>query len=189
MDRSLLRSHSMGEGTAGQIEFSTSELPDGHGDVARAPRDVLAVFRTGVCATGGSAMTMAVFSPDSCDSTHAAVRPLELPPLDGASVAHPEDISVWVEGTVSVRTRGIPGRPSPLVAVDRSGGTLPTSAFGVDSPEFLDTGDPVLCLPVPRLQRCLRVMDFASDIDPGRIFRRGRSVGPWVGHRVLSLWL
>ena len=54
---------------------------------------------------------------------------------------------------------------------------------------FLDTGDPALRLPVPRLRCCLRVMDFASDIDPDRIFRRGRSVGPWVGHRVLSLWL
>ena len=63
---------------------------------------------------------------------------------------------------------------------------LPTSAFGLD---FLDMGDPALCLLVPRLRHCLRVMDFASDIDPGRIFRRGHSVSPWVGHLVLSLWL
>ena len=67
LDRSLLRSHSpvalsMGEGTAGQIVFSTSDLPDGHGDAAIAPWDVLAVFWTGICATGGSDMTIAVFS-------------------------------------------------------------------------------------------------------------------------------
>ena len=44
---------------------------------------------------------------------------------------------------------------------------MPTSAFGSDSPDFLDTGDPELGLPVPKLRGCFRVMDFASDIDPG----------------------
>ena len=126
------------------------------------------------------------FSPDSYDSTRTTVHPLELPPLDRASVTHPEEIYVLLDRMVSVRTREIPGLPSPLVAVGRPGGTLPTSAFGLD---FLDMGDPALCLLVPRLRHCLRVMDFASDIDPGRIFRRGRSVSPWVSHRVLSLWL
>ena len=72
------------------------------------------------------------------------IPPFELPPLDGASVTHPEDISVLLDRTVSVLTRGIPGLPSPLVAVGRPGGTFPTSAFGSDSPDFLDTGDPAL---------------------------------------------
>ena len=122
-------------------------------------------------------MAMVVFSPDSYDLTRTMVHPLELPPLDGASVTHPEVISVLLDRTVSVLTQGIPGLPSPLVAVGRPGGTLPSSAFGLDSPDFLDTGDPALCLPVPKLRRCLRVMDFASDIDPGRIFRKSvRSV-------------
>ena len=126
-----------------------------------------------MCANDASDMTMAVCSPDSCDSTCAVVRPLGLPPLDGASVAHPEDIYVLLKRTVSVWTHMIPGRPSPLIAVGRPDGTLPTSALGVDSPEFLDKGDPVLCLPVPRLRRCLRVMDLASDIDPGPDISQG----------------
>ena len=125
----------MGEGAAGQIAFSTSELPDRHGDAAIETRDVPVVFGTGVCATGGSDMTMAVYSPDCYDLTHTTVHPLGLPPLDGASVTHPEDISVRLE-----RTRGIPGRPSLLVAVGQPGGTFPTSVFGVDSSKFLVTG-------------------------------------------------
>ena len=124
---------SMEEGAAGQIMFSTWELPDGHGDVAI--RDVPAVFGTGICATGGSDRTMAVFSPDSYNCSCMTVHPLGLPPLKWASVAHPEDISVRLERTVSVWTRGIPERLSPLVAVGRPGGTLPTSAFDVDSPD------------------------------------------------------
>ena len=80
---------------------------------------------------------------------------------------HPEHIYVVLDRTVSVRNRGIPGLHSLLVAVGRPGETLPTSTFGLDSPNFLDTGDTALCLPVPRLRRCLRVMDFASDIDRG----------------------
>ena len=66
---------SMGEGAAGQIVFSTSELQDGHGDVAIAPRYVPAVLGTDVCTTGGSDMTMAVFSPDSYDLTCMTVHP------------------------------------------------------------------------------------------------------------------
>ena len=53
----------------GEFVFSTSELPDGHGDAEIAPRDVPSVFGTGVCATGGSDMAVAVFSPDSYHST------------------------------------------------------------------------------------------------------------------------
>ena len=130
---------SMGEGAADQIEFSTSELPDNHRDAAMAPRDVPAVSGTGVCSNGESDMTMAVFSPDNCDSIRAAVRPLGLLPSNGASVAHPEVSSAWLKRTVSVWTRGIPGRPSPLIAVGRPDVTLPTSAFGVDLPEVLCT--------------------------------------------------
>ena len=110
------------------------------------------MFGTGVCAAGGSDMAMAVISPDSYDLICTTVHPFELPPLDGALVMHPEDISVMLDRTVSVLTHGIPKLPSPFVAVGRPGGTLPTSAFGSDSPNFPDTGDPALCLPVPKLR-------------------------------------
>ena len=167
----MLFTLSVGGGTAGQIVFLPSELPDVHGDESIASRDVPAVFGTGVCATGGPDMAMAVLSPNSYDLIRTTVHPFELPPLDGASVTHPEDISVLLDRMDTVLTRGLPGLPSPFIAVGQPGGTLPTSAFGSDSPNFLDTGDPALCLPGPKLRHCLWVMDFASDIDPGLIFR------------------
>ena len=58
---------------------------------------------------------MAALPPDSYDFIRTTVHPFELPPLDGTSVMHPEDISVSLDGTVSVLTRGILGLPSPLV--------------------------------------------------------------------------
>ena len=116
-------------GAAGQIVLPISKLPDVHGDAAIAPRDVPAVFGTGVCATGGSDMAMVVLLPDSYDLIRTTDRPFELPPLDGASVTHPEDVSVLLDMTDTILTRGIPGLPSPFVAVGRPGGTLPTSAF------------------------------------------------------------
>ena len=158
-------------GAAGQIVLPISELPDVHGDVAVAPRDVPAVSGTGVCATGGSDMAMVVLSLDSYDSIRTTDHPFELPPLDGASVTHPEDVSALLDMTDTVLTRGIPRLPSLFVAVGRPGGTLPTSAFGSDSPDFLDTDDLALYLPVPELRCCFLIMDFASDIDPGLIFR------------------
>ena len=130
---------------------------------------------------------MVVLSPDIYDSIHTTDHPVELPPLDGTSVTHHEDVSVLLDMTDTLLTIGIPGLPSPCVAVGRPGGTLPTFAFGSDSPDFLDTGDPALCLPVPKLRCCFRIMDFASDIDPGpdlsgREFGRtlGRQSGPFV---------
>ena len=68
-----------------------------HGDVAIAPRDILAVSGTGVCATGGSHMVMVVLSPDSYDLIRMTDHPFELPPLDGASVTYPEDVSVLLD--------------------------------------------------------------------------------------------
>ena len=117
--------------------------------VAIAPWDVPAVSGTVVCATDGSDMVMVVLSPDSYDLIRMADHPFKSPPLDGALVMHPEDVSVLLDVTDTVLTRGIPGLPSPVVAVGRPAGILLTSAFGTDSPDFLDTGDPALCLPVP----------------------------------------
>ena len=71
---------------SGQIVFPTSELLDVHGDAVIAPLDVPAVFGTGMCATGGSDVAMAVLSPDSCDSIHMTDHPSELLPLYGAPV-------------------------------------------------------------------------------------------------------
>ena len=56
---------------------------------------------------------------------------------------------------------------SPFIAVVRPDGFARTYYCGSDSPVFLDTGDPTSSRPVPRLRCCLRVLDFASDIDPG----------------------
>ena len=137
----------LGGGATGLIVLPISELPDVHGDVATAPRDFPAVSGTVVCATDGSAMAMVVLSPDSYDLIHMADHPFESPPLDGASVTHPEDVSVLLDVTDTVLTRGIPGLPSPVVAVGRLGETLLTSAFGSDSPDFLNTGDPALIIP------------------------------------------
>ena len=105
---------SVRRGAAGQTVFPTSELPDVHEDGALAPRDVPAVFGTGVCATGGSDMAMAALPLDSYDLIRTTVHPFELPPLDGASVTHPEDIFVPLDRMVSVLTQGIPGLPSPF---------------------------------------------------------------------------
>ena len=79
-------------------------------------------------------------------------------------MTHPADVSVLLDMTDTVLTRGIPGLPSPIIADGRPGGTLRTSAFGSDSPDFLDTGDPELCLQVPELRGCFRIMDFACDV-------------------------
>ena len=57
-------------------------------------------------------MAMAALPPDSYDLIRTTVHLFELPPLDGASVTHPEDISVPLDMTVFVLTRGIPGLAS-----------------------------------------------------------------------------
>ena len=169
-------------GTAGQIVFPTSELPDEHEDAAIALRDVPAVFGTGVCATGGSDVVMAVLSPDSCDSICTMDHPSELLPLDGAPVTHLEDISVLLDMTDTVLTRRTPGLLSLVVAVGRSGGTLPTSAWI----------HPIFWIWVIRCSACrCRSFDVASTLwilpvtlTRGLIFWWGSSVGPWVGRRV-----
>ena len=92
-----------------------------HGDVAIAPRDVPAVSGTVVCATDDSDMAMVVLSPDSYDLIHTADHLFESPFLDGASVTHPEDVSVLLDVTDTVLTREIPGLPSPVVGVGRPG--------------------------------------------------------------------
>ena len=111
---------SMRGGAAGQIMLPISELPEVLGDVAIALPDVPAVSGTSVCATGGSDMAMVVLSPDSYDSIRTTDHPFELPLLDGASVTHPEDVSVLLDMTDTVLTRGIPGLPSPFVAIGRN---------------------------------------------------------------------
>ena len=99
---------------------------------------------------------------------------------------HPDSIVVRLDWTAAVRDRhGITGLASPFIAVVRPDGFAWTYDCGSDSPDFLGTGDPTACLPVPRLRRCLRVLDFASDIDPGRISRGGRLFRPQMSHRVL----
>ena len=73
-----------------------------------------------------------------------------------------------MDGTAAVwDNHGITGLDSPFIAVVRPNGFARTYDCGSDSPDFLDTGDPTPSLPVPRLRRCLRVLDFAKDIDPG----------------------
>ena len=95
-------------GAAGQIVLPISELPDVHGDATIAPRDVPAVF-------GGLDMAMVVHSLDSYDSIRTTDHPVELPPLAGTSVTHPEDVSVLLDMTDTVLTRRIPaGYPQDI---------------------------------------------------------------------------
>ena len=68
-----------------------------HGDAAIAPWDVPAVSGTGLCATGGLDMAMVVLSQDSYDLIHTTDHAFEWLPLDGASMMHPEDISVLLD--------------------------------------------------------------------------------------------
>ena len=94
---------------------------------------------------------MVVFSPDSSDLTCVTVHMMELPTLEGASVAHQNCMFVRLDGTVSVRNRGITGLASLLIAVARPEGFARTYDFGSDSPVSLNTGDPTPWRPVARL--------------------------------------
>ena len=124
------------------------------------------MFGTTVYTTGGVDRDMSVFAPDSSDSTYVTVPQMELLTLEGASGVHPDNIVVRLDGTDAVRDdHEITGLASPFIAVVRPDGFARTYDRGSDSPDFLDTGDPTPSLPVPR--RCLQVLDFASDIDPG----------------------
>ena len=69
--------------------------------------------------------------------------------------------------TDTVLARGIAGLAPPMIADGRQNGTLSTSARGSDLPDFLDTGDPELCLRLPKLRGCFWTMDFAHDSDQG----------------------
>ena len=147
---------------------STSSFPDNRGDGLFAPRDVPAEFGTTVCTTGGVDRHMSVFAPDSSDSTIVTVPQMELLTLEGTSGMHPDSIVVWLDGTDAVRDDyGMTGLASPFITVVRPKGFARTYDCGSDSPDFLDMGDSTPCLPVPRLRRCLRVLDFACDFDPG----------------------
>ena len=112
----------MGGGAAGVIVLPNSELLDVHGNVKIAPRDVPAVSGIFVCTNDGSDMAMVVLSPESYDFIRMADHPFESPPLDVASVTHPEVVSVLLDMTAIVLTRRIPRLPSPAVAVGRPGG-------------------------------------------------------------------
>ena len=151
-----------GRGIDRQIALPISELPDVHEDVAIAPRDVPAVSGADICATGSSDMAVIVLISDSYDSIHTTDHPFGVPPLDGASVTHPADVLVLLDMTDTVLSREIPGLASPIIG------------------DFLDTGDPELCLQVPELRGCFWAMDFACDIDPGPDMSVGEFLGrPW----------
>ena len=173
----------MGGGIDRQIVLPISKLPEVHEDVAIAPQDGPAVSGTDVCTAGGSDMAMIVLLPDSYDSIRTTDHPFGVPSLDGASATHPADVLVRLDVTDTVLARGIPGLTSPIIADGRPGGTLLTSVLGSDSPDFLDTGDPELCLQVPKLRGCFWIMDFACNIDPGpdlSVREFGRPLGrPW----------
>ena len=94
---------------------------------------------------------------------------------------------VRLDETAAVRNNQETSRPaSPFIAVVRPDGFARTYDRGLDSPVFLDTGDPTLSRPVLRLRRCPQVLDFASDIDPGGISRRGRLFRHLMSDRALS---
>ena len=78
--------------------YSTSVLPDGHGDELPAPRDVPAVFGTTVCTTVVD-REMPIFALDSYDSTYVTVPQMELLTLEGASGVHLDNMVVRLDGT------------------------------------------------------------------------------------------
>ena len=106
---------------------------------------------------------MLVSSPDSYDLIYETVARIVLLTLEGASGLHPDDMVVRLDETAAVRDNHETSGPATLfIAVVRLDGFA-----GSDSPDSPDTGVPTPSRPVPRLRRCLRVLDFASYIDPG----------------------
>ena len=112
------------EGMTDPRLFSTSALPDGHGEELMASCVVPAVF--------GS-----VFAPNNYDSTYETVPQMELLTLEGVSGVHPDNMVVRLDGTAAVRDNHETSGPASLfIAVARP------YDCGSDSPDFLDTGDP-----------------------------------------------
>ena len=146
------------------------------------------VFGTTVRTTGGVDREMLVLAPGSYDLIYEMVPQMELLTLEG-----PRGYTriTWLFGWTRLLRFGITmhetsGQASPFIAVVQTDGFARTYDCGSDSPDFLDTGDPTPSQPVPKLRRCLRVLDFASDIDPGRISRGERLFRPQMSDRVLS---
>ena len=132
-----------------------------------APRVVPDVFGTTVRTTGGVDREMLVLAPGSYDLIYETVPQMELLTLEG-----PRGYTriTWLL-RFGITMHETSGQASPFIAVVRPDGFARAYDCGSDSPDFLDTGDPMPSQPVPKLRRCLRVLDFASDIDPGRISR------------------
>ena len=156
------------EGMTDPRLYSTAGLPDGHGEELLAPRVVPAVFGTTMRTAVGVDRGMLVFTSNGYDLIYETVPQMELLTLEGASGVHPDSMVVQLEETAAIwDNRDTSGPASPFISVVRSDGFARTYDCGLNSPDFLDTGDPTPSRPVLRLRRCLRVLDFASDIDPG----------------------
>ena len=84
--------------------------------------------------------------PDSCDLMGALDHPFGVPLLDSTSVMHPTDILVRLDETDTVLGHGSPGLAYPIIPHDQGREMWRTSMLESDSPDFLDTGDPELCM-------------------------------------------
>ena len=76
----------------------------------------------------------------------ALEHPFGVPLLDSTSVMHPKDILVRLDETDTVMGHGSPRLAYPIIPHDRVREMGRTSVLESDSPDFLDTGDPELCL-------------------------------------------
>ena len=90
-------------------------------------------------------------------------HPFGVPLLDGTSMTHPTDILVWLEETDTVMARGSPRLAYPIIPHDRLGEMWRTSVLESDLPDFLDMGDPELCLGMPGPQDCVLDVELVCD--------------------------
>ena len=86
-----------------------------------------------------------------------------MPLLDDASVMHPADILVRLDEADMVMARGSHRLASPIITDDQLGEMWRTSMLESDSPDFLDTGDPELCLWRPELRGCIWDIELVCD--------------------------
>ena len=83
--------------------------------------------------------------------------------LDGTSVTHPADILAGLDETDTVMARGGPRLAYPIIPHDRLGEMWRTSVLESDSPDFLDTGNPELCLGMPEPRGCVWDIELVCD--------------------------
>ena len=125
---------------------------------------VFVVLWTDECVVAGFYVAVVCFVlPDSCDLMGALDHPFGVPLLDSTSVTHPTDILVRLEETDTVMAHGSPRLAHPIIPHDRLREMWRTSVLESDSPDFIDTGDPELCLGMPGPRGCVWTAELVCD--------------------------